>query len=209
MSEPYVHTNHHSLLLTQVENEVRKDVVCARTKHGLQHDLPAFDDRAHWHRIGEQTEMEARARLATAPSWAAILGEEWGEAMCATTREELRAELLQVAATAINFVAALDDGIAMEPHAFVKTEAHDEPHTGRLLAEVSWDADTREFKVRSTLTRKGNATEGKTYPAGEWDTEEMAAAAGMMPERYHATARIIDDPFDCTSAGDPPVEVDS
>jgi hypothetical protein len=55
-------------------------------------------------------ESAARYSLDRAPCWTSILAEEVGESMQAETIEELRAELVQVAAVAVCFVDRIDAG---------------------------------------------------------------------------------------------------
>lgn len=77
-------------------------------KWGVQ-DHPDDVEAGHWVPRGEALEFTARYSLSEETvSWAAILAEEVGEALQADDPEALRAELVQVAAVAIQWAAAID-----------------------------------------------------------------------------------------------------
>lgn len=94
-----------------VLDEIRAERDRQDEKWGEQNhaDCPASSNRAQELRsIGQYLESTARRQLSDGDvSWAAILAEEIGEALQARSIEELKAELIQVAAVAAAWVEAL------------------------------------------------------------------------------------------------------
>lgn len=107
----------HTDAIVKLLGEVAEELAAARHKHGLQHHRPhlgGYQQRVAWERIGITVENQARYYLEETrqASWAAILAEEFGEALRADSFENLRAELLQVAAMAVAWIDRLDRGPA-------------------------------------------------------------------------------------------------
>lgn len=60
-----------------------------------------------WAKLSALLEAESRASLHRGPTWAAILGEEVGEALQSDSPEARVTELVQVAAVALQWASAL------------------------------------------------------------------------------------------------------
>jgi hypothetical protein len=99
--------------VTDILTEVYEELDNGRRKHGVQHELPSFGEgprgSKRWTLAGDSLEEFSRRYLDEDPSWAAILGEEVGEALQERDPVKLRAELVQVAAMAVGWISKLDN----------------------------------------------------------------------------------------------------
>ena len=86
-------------------SEVRRERERQNEKWGEQNHP---DGTSRWAGMGALLEADARKLLEEDPSYAAIFMEEVGEALQATSVEDLRAELVQVAAVAVAWIEAID-----------------------------------------------------------------------------------------------------
>ncbi len=100
-------------------SEVRRERAAQHAKWGEQNhrdgtgwgtwpENPTWDDLCLGSQEGAELESMARQILEGHPSWAAILMEEVGEALKTSSVEDLRAELVQIAAVAVAWVEAID-----------------------------------------------------------------------------------------------------
>ncbi len=102
------------VLAEVAEERARQDAKWGQQDHpmGGAEDIRGWT----WQELGEGLEMQARAGLARAPSFASILAEEVGEALqVLDDAARLRAELVQVAAVAVQMVEVLDRRAASVP----------------------------------------------------------------------------------------------
>ena len=88
-------------LLRRVEQEIERQ----DRRWGDQSRHPDQPDA--WAKLSALLEAESRASLHRGPTWAAILGEEVGEAFQADSPEARVTELVQVAAVALQWASAI------------------------------------------------------------------------------------------------------
>ena len=96
-----------------VLNEVLKERRAQHAKWGEQNHIDGTGRRWNeegcgWKATAAGIEGAAREILAAHPTYAAILGEEVGEAFAETDPARLREELVQVAAVAVAWIEAID-----------------------------------------------------------------------------------------------------
>lgn len=111
-----------SILIMGVAGEVIQEIGSARDKHGIQNHLPDGDVGSQGTIVEDliagseslnpdnlDIEEVAKRFCENKPyTWEKILTEEWAEAMSCDHQDDLRAELIQVAAMAASWVLAID-----------------------------------------------------------------------------------------------------
>ena len=90
------------------EVAAERDRQDARWGEQNHQDLPVGPPWNTWSLLGAAIEALSRDQLHRGATWAPILMEEVGEAFQARSRDQLRAELVQVAAVAVSWVEAID-----------------------------------------------------------------------------------------------------